>query len=87
MSVRKSPTPESVVPDHSCRALEALRPFITDEALQLAADRLGMTDEKVSLLIVLAINPHERLTIQEQAILNGVTRKTMSKLIQEERRQ
>ncbi len=81
----KTSAPEQALPDHSCQALEALRPFITDKALQLAAERLDMTEEKVSLLIVLAINPHERLTIQEQAVINGVTRKTMSKLIQEGR--
>lgn len=82
MSKTAQPTP---LPDHTCHALQALAPFITDRALELAAERLAMTDEKVALLIVKAINPHEHLNIQETAIINGVTRKTMAKLIQESR--
>lgn len=51
-----------------------LQPFITEEARRLAAKRLGMTDQKVALLIVKAVNPYEVLTQEEEAILRGVSR-------------
>jgi hypothetical protein len=81
MAEKRTSARDQVLPDHSCRALEAIAPFITDKALQLAAERLSMTDEKVALLIVKAINPHEHLTIEEQALLRGVSRKTLGKMI------
>ncbi|MEY2561832.1 MAG: hypothetical protein QOH88_25 [Verrucomicrobiota bacterium] len=60
--------------------LSNLKPFITKKARQLAAARLRMTDEKVALLIVKAINPFEILTNQEEAILRGVTRNTITSM-------
>lgn len=62
------------LPNHSFEALEALRPFITEKAKQLAAERLRMTDEKVTLLIVKEINPYEILTNQEEALIRGISR-------------
>lgn len=67
-------------PDAACPQLASLAPFITEKAKRLAAERLGMTDEKVALLIVKAINPYEILTNQEEAILRGVTRNTISSM-------
>jgi hypothetical protein len=39
-----------------------------------------MTDEKVALLIVKAINPYELLSNQEEALIRGVTRNTISSM-------
>lgn len=57
--------------------LALLAPFITEKAKRIAAARLGMTDEKVALLIVKAINPYEVLTQTEESVLRGVTAKTL----------
>lgn len=61
--------------------LEMLRPFITDAALRIAAKRLSMTDEKVALIIVKIINPHTIFTIEEEALMRGVNRKTLGKML------
>lgn len=65
-----------------CPQLASLAPFITEKAKRLAAERLGMTDEKVALLIVKAINPYEVLTQTEESVLRGVTAKTLRGLKQ-----
>lgn len=80
MSRRASTPKKKAVPDESAPQLASLAPFITEKAKRLAAERLGMTDEKVALLIVKAINPYEVLTNQEEAILRGVTRNTISSM-------
>lgn len=79
---RRASTPKKKKrePDNSCPQLASLAPFITEKAKRLAAERLGMTDEKVALLIVKAINPYEVLTNQEEAIIRGVTRNTISSM-------
>lgn len=76
---RRASTPKKKKrePDNSCPQLASLAPFITEKAKRLAAERLGMTDEKVALLIVKAINPYEVLTQEEESVLRGVTAKTL----------
>lgn len=66
------------LPNPQAVQLQALAPFITPKALKLAAERLEMTDEKVALLIAKAVNPHLILTQEEEALLRGVTPKTLS---------
>jgi hypothetical protein len=75
---RKASTPKKKpVPNETCPQLASLAPFITEKAKRLAAARLGMTDEKVALLIVKAINPYAILSQEEEALLRGVTAKTL----------
>jgi hypothetical protein len=62
--------------------LASLAPFMTEKAKRLAAKRLGMTDEKVALLIVKAVNPYMLLTQEEESLLRGVTPKTLRGLKQ-----
>ena len=50
---------------------------ITPKVKKLAMQRLGFTDEKIALLLVKAINPHEVLTEEEEATLRGITAKTL----------
>lgn len=77
MSRAASTPKKKPVPNAACPQLASLAPFITEKAKRIAADRLGMTDEKVALLIVKAINPYEILSQEEEAILRGVTPKTL----------
>lgn len=79
---RRASTPKkkAALPDESSPQLASLAPFITEKAKRIAAERLGMSDEKVALLIVKAINPYEILTNQEEAVLRGVTRNTIASM-------
>ena len=52
-----------------------LLPRITPRVLEMINDHL--TDEQIALLFVKLINPYVVLSLQEEAILRGVDRKTL----------
>lgn len=59
------------------RLLQELPADLVAQAYELAAKRLEMTPEKLSLLIVHVVNPVEVLMEREEALLRGLSEKTM----------
>lgn len=58
-------------------ALAFFLPLASPKVLAQVRERLGLDDEKLTLLIVRALNPLEVLTNEEEGVLRGVTAKTV----------
>jgi hypothetical protein len=57
--------------------LAMLPPETVGQAMTIAVERLRLNPEKLALLIVRSLNPDEVLGASEEALLRGVTRKTL----------
>jgi hypothetical protein len=73
VSVKHSPAVAALLE----QLLALLPQELVGEAMTLAIERLKLNPEKLALLIVRSLNPDEVLGACEEAVLRGVTRKTL----------